>query len=661
MERTSLILPYDQNDLRFDYVGLHYSESSKNRYAYTLENFNREWIDAGTQRNATYTNLDPGTYIFRVKAANRDGVWSTQEASITVIITPPWWDTPLAYVLYASILLSILYGFWKLQMRRVRIRHELHMSRFEAEKMHEIDEMKTNFFTNISHEFRTPLTLILGPVKQIAETIHNDKIKTDLGIVYNNGRKLLRLVNELLDIAKLESGSMKLRTVRQNIVPLIRTLVYSFSSHAEQKSISLEFSAIENDIQVYIDKEKLEKIVTNILSNAFKFTPEGGRITVTIVKNGFAGIRISDTGIGISKEKLSRIFDRFYQIDGSHTRSQKGTGIGLSLTKELIELHKGTISVESEEGKGTTFSVTLPLGDKHLQPDEICETEENADHLSDPMLISDSIEQYNAYGSNGSIHIDLNTPVILIVEDNADVRHYIKEIVEGDFTVLEAADGKEGWDKSVEHSPDLIVSDVMMPNMDGFELCKKLKTDERTCHIPVILLTAKATVQDKLEGFETGADEYIMKPFEPEELTARIRNLVEQRKRLHEYFKKRGLLQFDHANIVSADKKFLQKVMHVITDNISNAAFSVESLAEHTTVSHSVLHRKIVSLTGEPPVELIRRIRLTRAAELLKNKTGNISEISLEVGFSNPAYFSECFKKQFGVSPSVYSHPIEQK
>jgi DNA-binding response OmpR family regulator/anti-sigma regulatory factor (Ser/Thr protein kinase) len=448
---------------------------------------------------------------------------------------------------------------------------------------------------------------------------------------------------------------MKLQTVPQNIIPFLKALLLSFTSYAERKRIILKFNSEEDEIIVYLDRDKVEKIITNLLSNAFKFTPDGGRIEVTLNReDNYANVIVSDTGIGIPKEKLARIFDRFYQVDGSHTREQEGTGIGLSLTKELVELHKGKIEVESEEGKGTTVTISLPLGKEHLKPEEICESKKDEEKVSFIPTESIIFDETNTEKLDLDLIRETEKPLLLIVEDNSDVRKYIRDNLIKDYRILEAIDGEDGWNKSVEQIPDLIVSDVMMPKMDGFKLCEQLKTDERTSHIPVILLTAKAAKQDKIEGYEIGADEYIMKPFEPDELRARIRNLIEQRKRLHEHFQKQGVFEFNQKRITSVDKKFLQRTFDKITDHISDSSFSVDLLVEDLAISRSVLHRKILSLTGETPGELIRRIRLNKAADLIKQKFGNLSEIALEVGFNNPAYFSESFKKQYGVTPSQY-------
>ncbi len=685
-----IYLPYNENFISFEFAALSYISPERNLYAYKMEGIDNDWVYSGTRRYASYPNLESGKYTFHVKGSNNDGVWNEAGTSALIIISPPWWKTTYANISYSLFILSLIYFTWKMKVKRIKISHEYEMSRFEAEKLHEVDEMKSRFFTNISHEFRTPLTLILGPVKQIIERTKEHNTRNELKIVHKNANKLLGLVNELLDISKLESGNMKLQTCPQNIIPLLKALLQSFCSYAERKRITIKFKSSENEIIVYIDKDKFEKIFTNILSNAFKFTAEGGEIEVTafpkspskegtfntallplegmytntivasegrrVGQNGFVEISIHDNGIGISKDKISKIFDRFYQVDSSHTREQEGTGIGLSLTKELVELHKGKIEVESEEGKGTIVNISLPLGKEHLKPDEICEQ-----GLSQTLFKEEGYPEELIYLKETKIEKfdnDLFTinekPYLLIVEDNLDVRNYIINNLNNDYRILEAIDGEDGWNKSINHIPDLVVSDVMMPRMDGFKLCNKLKTDERTSHIPIILLTAKAASSDKLEGFETGADDYIMKPFDTKELKSRIKNLIEQRKRIHEHFRKHGLFEIKEKNITSVDQKFLQNVFDIITQHVSNSSFSVDLLVKNLSLSRSVVHRKILSLVGETPGELIRSIRIKTAAKLIEKKFGNLSEIALEAGFNNPAYFSECFKKQYGMTPSQY-------
>jgi len=659
-----IALPHNENFISFEFAALSYVSPERNQYAYKMEGVDEAWVNAGTRRYASYPNLDPGKYVFRVKGSNSEGIWNEAGTSIVIVISPPWWKTAWAYGFYALVLLSAGYYTWKLQVRRIHTRHEYEMTRFEAAKLHEVDEMKSRFFANISHEFRTPLTLILGPVKQMMNASEDERARDELRIVHRNASRLLELVNQLLDLSRLESGNMKLQASPRNIVPLVRGLTQSFCSYAERKRITLNVTSTNEEIVVYIDRDKIEKILTNLLSNAFKFTPEGGLIEVSVVKDEeCVKVRISDTGIGIPAEKISRIFDRFYQVDGSHTREQQGAGIGLSLTKELVEVHKAKIDVESTEGKGSTFVIRIRLGKDHLKPEEICEPEKEVKQArpaggQDVLLQEEMTYREDTKAAKPEIGLFTETEkeILLIVEDNADVRYYIKTNLHKEYRILEAIDGEDGWNKSIEHVPDVIVSDVMMPKMDGFKLCDKLKTDERTSHIPVILLTAKASSQDKMEGFDTGADDYIMKPFEPEELRARIRNLIEQRKRIHEHFRKGGLFEIDGEHITPVDQQFLQRTAAIITAHIADTSFGVEVLAAEMAVSRSLLLKKIEALIGEPPNELIKRTRLNKAAKLIENRFGNMSEIALEVGFRNPSYFAECFKKQFGFSPSQYHH-----
>lgn len=652
-------MSYDENVVSFEFVALSYVNPERNQYKYMMEGVDRDWVYSGIRRNVSYANLDPGEYTFRVRGSNNEGVWNDAGTSISIVITPPWWKTSWAYGLYVLAALGMLFALWNLQLRRVKMRHTLQMTQFEATKLHEVDELKSRFFANISHEFRTPLTLILGPVKQLAEDLDDKKAKVTLGVVHTNASRLLNLVNELLDFSRLESGKMKLQAASRNVVALVKVLLQSFCTHAERKRITLTFHSSEEEILVYLDKDKIDKILTNLLSNAFKFTPEGGRIEVCVARDDKeVSVRISDTGIGIPEGKLPLIFDRFYQVNSSHTQEQEGTGIGLSLTRELVELHKGKIDVESEEGRGTTFTVRLRLGKDHLRSEEICDLEKETAEPSNPEagINLSKLEAANTTEPGKDLSTGKGKTVILIVEDNSDVRSYIRSNLAHDYRILEAKDGQEGWNLSTAQIPDLIVSDVMMPKINGFRLCNNLKSDERTSHIPVILLTAKATSQDKIEGFETGADEYIMKPFEPAELRARIRNLLEQRKRLHEHFRKHGFFDIKEEKITPVDQRFLEKVVAAITEHISDVTFGVEPLAECMAVSRSLLLKKLDALTGEPPIALIRRVRLEKAARLIEGGFGNISEVALEVGFNNPSYFAECFKKQFGDSPKEYQH-----
>jgi len=651
-ELDELELSYDENDLRFDYVGLHFGEPAKNQYKYMLENFDDDWVDAGTQRNATYTNLDAGEYIFRVTASNRDGVWNEEGVSINIIIFPPWWATIWAYIFYGLIILSIIYFTWKMQLKRIRIKHNYEMSKFEAEKLQEVDGMKSRFFANISHEFRTPLTLIFGPAKDIIDETNETKIKQNAGIIKRNASRLYGLVNQLLDLSKLEAGKMTLEVSEQNIMPLLKGLVLSFSSLAERKKITLNFNTIEENLNVYIDKDKVEKIITNLLSNAFKFTPEGGKIDFTVEKLiKDVEIRIADNGIGIPKERIDKIFDRFFQVDGSQTRENEGTGIGLALKKELVELHKGKIKVESKEGEGTTLTVLLPLGKEHLKPKEIVEKEipEKTKVTTEESELIPEMENRKEKTDIDAL-LDTEKPLLLIVEDNSDVRKYIISHLEEDYRIQEAVDGEDGLAQALNHIPDLIISDVMMPKMDGFELCNKLKIDEKTSHIPIIMLTAKATSKDKIEGYETGADDYIMKPFDAAELKVRIKNLIEIRKKLQEKFSSDDFVI--PKELSSIDEQFMKKVLEVINKHISEEKFNVEELRRETYMSARNLQRKVMALTGKSPNQFIKSLRLGKARQQIKERKGTISEIAYNFGFGSPAYFTKCFRDEYGYSPS---------
>jgi signal transduction histidine kinase/DNA-binding response OmpR family regulator len=533
------------------------------------------------------------------------------------------------------------------------------------DKLSEIIQLQNRFFTNISHEFRTPLTLILGPSKQILEQTKNDKIKEEIKLIYRNANKLNILANQLLDISRIEAGRMKFRTTKLNIVPIIKRIIYTFQSFAERKRILLDFHSELEEIILYIDEDKIDKILSNILSNALKFTPNGGTINMNIcINTNTVEITISDNGIGIPKDQIDKIFDRFYQVDNKLSKEYEGTGVGLSLTKELVELHKGKIFVDSEVGKGSTFKVMLPMGTAHLLPHEIVKKirkedetiEENKFKPLIPGLIDENIlNEDNSLNQKRNIESfeKAEKPLLLIIEDNSDVRKYIIDILCNYYRIAEATNGEEGLYKSFEEIPDLIISDIMMPRMDGIKLCQSLKTDTRTSHIPIILLTAKATLNDKLEGLQAGADEYIMKPFEAEELKTRIKNLLAQRKRIHEHFQKFEII-IDEKKMTSLDQKFLQQTFALINHHLSDSDFTVEELATNLAVSRSLLHKKLVVLLGEPPREIIKRIRLNKAARLIEKKSGNIAEIAFEVGFSNPSYFAECFQKQFGFSPSQY-------
>lgn len=664
-EISELNLAYDQNDLRFEYVGLHYADPSKNIYKYILEGYDQDWVEAGTQRNATYTNLNPGEYTFRVISANNDGVWSTNEASMKIVINNPWWTTGWSYAFYLILFAFGLYAVRRFELNRSRLKNILKMREFENKKQQEVDEMKSRFIANLSHEFRTPIMLIKGPLQQLQEDNLDSKNQERCEMISRNTENLQLLINQLLELSQLESASIPIKAEKLNMINVLKGLVFSFESLAKEKNISLSFDFVDESLSAWIDRDKLEKIINNLLSNAFKFTDNGGNITVTVNKivndqKELAEIKIKDSGIGIASGRIEKIFDRFFQVDDTSQRAYGGSGIGLALVKELIDLHRWNISVSSIAGEGTEFRVRIPLSEDYLDENQ----KVNIAHSEDKVIINE--DKTRAESNQNKFHkhetivetaeseIQNEKPSLLIVEDSKDVQVYLNDLLNAGYEVSTAINGLEGLNIALEKIPDLIISDVMMPEMDGFEFCRNIKTDQRTSHIPVILLTAKATTNDKIEGLETGADDYITKPFESNELKIRIKNLIEQRKKLRENFQKQGVFNLKDAKVTSVDKKFLEKAISIINNHISDTGFSVDLFADEIGMSRSQLHRKLVNLIGESPGDLIRRIRLNKAAKLIEQKFGNISEISLEVGFNNPANFAQSFKKQFGVSPTEY-------
>jgi signal transduction histidine kinase/DNA-binding response OmpR family regulator len=558
----------------------------------------------------------------------------------------------LPFTLYAIFLSKDLALTSKHLQEEVKLNSELKFKELEARQIREVNNLKSRFFANISHEFRTPLTLILGPVEKLKETATGNE-RVELSVVHRNATRLLNLVNQLLELSKLEAGSMKLACQPGNISQFISAAASQFQSMAASKNITFTCTQPE-EIQCYYDHDKLEKIVFNLLSNAFKFTPENGRITVSLFTDhadylfpeGYAQLDVADTGTGIAQEHLQKIFDRFYQIDSSVTREFEGSGIGLALTKELVELHHGTIEVASQPGTGTTFTVRLPLGHSIYTPDEITETIISSDEpspLLKPQPIPEQIETE-----------DLSQPKILVIEDNEDLRYFIRENLKSQYQVLLAQDGLEGLSIAQQEIPDLIISDLMMPKLDGLQVSTTLKQDERTSHIPIILLTAKADQKTKLEGFETGVDDYITKPFDMTELQVRILNLIENRKKIQHKFSSRLTLKPSDVNIESIDERFIQKAIKAIEAHMDDSSFGVDTLARELAMSQAQLYRKIKALTNFKPVDLIRHIRLERAASMLRQQAGNVAEIAYQVGFNNLSYFAKCFKEKYGETPSEY-------
>jgi signal transduction histidine kinase/DNA-binding response OmpR family regulator len=671
-------LTHRDNIVAIDFAVLEYTNPAKHKYAYRMDGFDNDWIYSDTKRTATYTNLDPGTYTFRVKATNSDGIWNEKGTSVTIFISPPWWKTTWAYAGYLTAVLGAFFSIRRFERNKELLKHQLALEQVKSEKLAEIDQVKSRFFANISHEFRTPLTLIEGPVKHLRSGEYKGDPNDQYDLILRNSRRLLRLVNQLLDLSKIESEEMELHVREADIVDAVRGIAAGFESEAKLKNIGYTLNYPAATIVGWFDSDALEKIVTNLLSNAFKFTPEAGQVSVTVRiahspplplsasgqeaprggewKSGgeFVAIAIADTGIGIPEAEAPRIFDRFYQVDDSHTRGHEGAGIGLALTKELVGLHRGTIDVQSVPGRGSTFTVRLPLGKEHFKPENIVDHGSPA-HAETPFTAVESPQaaEREAFDSIEETARD-SKPLVLIVEDNADLRSFIRVHLDHEYRIQEANDGAEGVEQAIAMVPDIVVSDVMMPNMDGFQVCAKLKSDERTSHIPVILLTAKASHENRIEGLETGADDYMTKPFDARELQVRVRNLIEQRKKLREKFRGEGMFNPKEITITSVDDRFLNRAREIVEAHISNQAFTTELFAQEMYLSRMQCHRKIRALTDLSPWQFVRKIRLHRAADLIRKRAGNIAEIASMTGYESPSRFAEAFRHEFGQTPSEF-------
>lgn len=561
------------------------------------------------------------------------------------------------YFLTGTIVVLVLAALYFNQRLKTKRNKQL------LEKEREIDRMKSEFFANISHEFRTPLSLILGPIDTLLGKTNDGDQKFQLGLMKKSASRLLRLINQILELSKLKAGFPDLKATELDGVSLIKGVTATFQSLADEKEVVLNFFCEENEINIYCEQEKLETILINLLGNAFKFTNPGGNVTVRVAyrdaaefPEGAMELVIKDTGVGIKKEHLDHIFDRFYSAGSSSEKQYGGTGIGLALTKDLVELHGGTIHITSEAGTGTTVKVTIPLGKSHLREDQVVSKE--------PASVAEPPEEIYLFFSEpeeDSPSEDHVKPIIVLIEDNEDVRNYIRSILRDKYTIKEAPNGEAGIDLATSVIPDLIISDVMMPRMDGYETCRRLKKDIKTSHIPVILLTAKSSLHSRLLGLETEADLYLNKPFVPQELLLCIHNLIESRRKLREKYNRQLVLKPSEISINSTDEQFLQRLLNVVEANYQDENFSVEQLSVEIGMSRSQLHRKLQALTNESASQFIRTFRLQRAMEMLKKSHGTISEIAYKVGFSSPPYFNKCFSEQYGCTPSSVREEIVKR
>ncbi|MCO6493261.1 MAG: response regulator [Phaeodactylibacter sp.] len=655
-KKTPLSLSHRENTVEIEFALLDYLNPQSREYAYSLTKSGSQprWIYTGSKNTVSFANLAPGSYLFSVKGRNSYGVWNEQPATLPITIRPPWWATWWAYLAYAIVAVLALIGVRSYDLRRK-------LAAAEARRLRELDNFKNRFFTNITHEFRTPLTVILGTSEQVEEQV-GDGLKSKLRLIRRNGEGLLRLINQILDLAKLESNALKINYVQGDILPYLRYISESLHSVANARNVMLRVESNEASIVMDYDPERLLQIVHNLLSNAVKFTPSGGKVTLRAdrVKPHdlpYLYLSVADTGAGIPEEDLPHIFDRFHQASNLEKAATGGTGIGLALAKELVYAMNGEIEVESEVGKGTAFTVKLPIT-------------HNAE------AAGQNVWRHPPLKKEQSTTAPFPSPPtgqpsnhLLIIEDNPDIVEYLTDCLEGRYDLDFAYNGRAGIEKALETVPDLIVSDVMMPEKDGFEVCDFLKNDERTSHVPLVLLTAKADVKSRLAGLRRGADAYLAKPFHREELLVTLDNLLELRRKLQAKYVRDarfgpgavepGKIRNPDANPSAGgepqyemEDAFLQKVRAVILEHLSDATFTVEGLSQSLAMSQRQLHRKLAALTGQNASALIRSMRLAKAKELLLAGEKNVSEVAYATGFDDPKYFSRVFTKEFGLPPS---------
>jgi signal transduction histidine kinase/DNA-binding response OmpR family regulator/ligand-binding sensor domain-containing protein len=670
IENTSHIrLAHNQNLITLEFGLMDYTNTAKNRFRYRLEGIDANWVNAGTNRFANYAQLPDGDYTLQMEGSADGDAWS-KPVELQIRVLPPLYRTWWAYLLYALVLLVIGGLVYRFQTQRLLLEQQLTFEHKEASRLAELDALKTRFFANISHEFRTPLTLILGPIEQAVSDYAGD---TRFPMVQRHANRLLGLINQLLDLSKLEAGQLKPEPEPGDLAAFLRTLTSSFSSLAESRRIRFTVSQTESVYLTRFDADKLEKIVTNLLANALKFTPAGNEVSVRVQypRPGTAGsmqLTVQDTGVGIAPDKLPHIFERFYQggADGPDPGidwSYEGTGIGLSLVQELVQVLGGSIGVDSTVGVGTTFTVSLPLlvgvDEDSFNPATLLPNILKG--VSDPAAL---VPFGGVEGSPSSSQEEtLAENILLIIDDNADIRQYVRSVFEPDYRVVEAQDGQEGLEKAGTLMPDIVICDLMMPRLDGFGFCRALKSQEATSHIPVVMLTARATVENRIEGFGLGADEYLTKPFHRAEIKARVRNLITQRQRLRQYFSQplaqTRIAPSNDEHLLVREDAFLQKARAVVEQHLSESRFGVEELSQALNISPRQVVRKLKALTNQTAVEFIRTLRLERAAERLQQQQGSIAEIAYAVGFEKPSYFARVFEEQYGVLPSAYGQSDE--
>ncbi len=656
--QDDISLSHLNKDFIISFTSTSYLRSNENTFRYMLHGHDKEWV-TGNTKSVHYSDLRPGKYTFEVFGANNDGLWSEKPARLNISVKPSPWLSYWAIILYAIFSFVTAYYLRKVIIARIQLKRELLIEKVKRDKEEKFNDERLRFYTNISHELRTPLTLIMGPIKQlISEDNTNNKNSKLHQLILNNSQRLLSLVNQLLDFRKSLYEGMKLKATYSNIVESIESNIAAFDYMAKEKSIYVKFSTESKIIKGWFDREKLDIIIFNILSNAFKYTPENGYVKVELktgnsipeFPSGHVELNITDNGKGIPKHLIEKVFERFYQVKNKSGTTNTGTGIGLSLVKSLVELHHGKIELESVPNKRTCFTIFLPLGKDMFTEEEVFDFKRDADRRTKELYISSATNKNNAFNTSKKE----NAPRLLIIEDNSELRDFLAGFLSQDYEVIAVNDGIQGLEACEKQNPDLVVSDVMMDNMDGLQFCKKLKSTPEISHIPVILMTALASVENKITGYKTGADDYITKPFEPELLRIRVRNILDNMQKLKKRFGDDINVTNKDLAISKADEEFLDKITVLLEKNIDNVGFDVEQFSKELGVSASQLYRKIKGISGLSPNEFIRTYRLKKAAQMILESNLTVSEVAYQVGFNDALYFSKCFKKQFGTSPSKY-------
>lgn len=669
---VNLKVPHKFNHLTFHLSAIDWVAPHKIKYSYKMEGLDDQWSNPSHETLIDYRNLPRGTHLLKVRAIGAAMIWS-EPFEYRFTVQAPWWFSWWAWVGYVLFLAFGAFQYRNFLIRRERLKSMVEMERLEKEKILELDRMKSRFFANISHEFRTPLTLLLGPLEDMLRN-RKDGTKGDremLTMMQTNARKLLRLINQLLDLSKLETGRAKLSVTEGNLEEFVRIIIQSFLSLAERRNIRCRYFLPGRDLAVFFDRDKIEKILTNLISNAFKFTPEGGEVKVTMIYPGMddAGapsrvvIKVADTGRGIPSGLQDKVFDRFYQVNEADNRDAEGTGIGLALVKELVEVCRGEINLESEQGEGSAFTVDIPVSRAAFEEDEVEENlpEQMPSHRDpggDPK--GSGVTEIESE-SPPHTEADNSRPLVLIAEDNADLRKYVSVSLGNGYQIIQAENGRMGLERAIEHIPDLVISDVMMPGMDGMEMCARLKQDDRTSHIPVVMLTAKADRESRMEGLETGADDYLIKPFDAGELQVRVKNLIEQRRKLRTKLRKQFMPGPDQVEVFAAMDAMLQKVIGICEKHIGDAEFTIDDLGSELHMSRAQVYRKVSAVSGSTPNELLRMIRLKKAARLLGEGEENVTQVMYQVGYRNLSFFARSFRRSFGVNPSEYRNRQRNK